>query len=725
MKKVELLAPAGSMEGFLGALNAGADAFYLAGEKFGARAYAKNFTQDEIVEAITIAHVYGKRVYLTLNTIIKEAEREELYPFLKPFYEAGLDGVILQDLGVATILQKYFPKMELHASTQMTLTGPNGAKSLEKRGFSRIVSARELSLDEIKEIRKFSNVELECFVHGAMCYCYSGQCLFSSVLGGRSGNRGRCAQPCRLNYHIVDETGNASKECFPLSMKDQETILLLDQLIEAGIDSFKIEGRMKKPEYAAGVTAIYRRAIDAYYETGKATVSKEDLIGLSKLYRRSEKQDGYYHKRNGKDMITLSSPSYNGADEAYLSQIREKYIKQPQKLRINGFADFSIGNPATITLWYDTICCTVTGDICEQATKQSVTKETIEDQINKLGNTVFAFDNLQVQAEEGLFYSLKGMKDLRRKAIEQLTLEIIKNNNLPGRRKALDLELPEEKMKDSQEKDYGYTIMFSKQKQFLSFLRNKRISLPIRRIYVDASFVMKLTQEEIDSLRKCYPDASVLVALPYILRDNQRASFEKLVEATRDLFDGYLVRNQEEYGYLEEQHILPEKITLDTNLYLSNLEHLEWWDSRIHGFCLPLEMTMKEQIHIAKTSNTAFELEKIIYGKIPMMISANCIAKTNGTCFGKGEHRYLLTDRYQISFDVDILCENCYNIIYNSVPYVSMEAGERFGKYANLRIQFTTEEEAEMNQVLAYFSSTYPAKPLFSYTTGFDKKIVE
>ena len=256
MSNVEILAPAGSLDGLYASFQMGADAVYVGTSRFGARAFAKNPSVDELKEALVYAHMHDKKIYLTINTLVKERELEGLYDFLLPFYEAGLDGVIIQDLGVLAYVRRYFPGLELHASTQMTLTGSEGVSFLKEYGVSRVVPARELSLEEIKNLKE-TGAEVEIFIHGAMCYCYSGQCLFSSILGGRSGNRGRCAQPCRLPYEI-----NGGKECFPLSMRDMCTIDLLPELIESGVDSFKIEGRMKKPSYVAGVTAIYRKYID-------------------------------------------------------------------------------------------------------------------------------------------------------------------------------------------------------------------------------------------------------------------------------------------------------------------------------------------------------------------------------------------------------------------------------------------------------------------------------
>ena len=278
MRKVELLAPAGNYESFLGAVHAGADAVYLGGARFGARAYADNFTEEEVCRAIRYAHIYGRKVYLTVNTLVKEREFHDIYQYLLPFYEEGLDGVIVQDLGVFQAVGEWFPALARHVSTQMAVTGFRGAEYLRALGAERIVPARELSLAEIKEIKKRTDIEIETFIHGAVCYCYSGQCLFSSVIGARSGNRGRCAQPCRLPYRTPDGSSKEEplwksrlgrsngKHIYPLSLKDMCTVELLGELIEAGIDSFKIEGRMKSPEYAAGVTGIYRKYIDRYYE---------------------------------------------------------------------------------------------------------------------------------------------------------------------------------------------------------------------------------------------------------------------------------------------------------------------------------------------------------------------------------------------------------------------------------------------------------------------------
>ena len=307
-RKVEILAPAGSYESFRAALGAGADAVYAGGSRFGARAFADNFTQDELVRAVGEAHLFGRKFYLTVNTLLKDNEIDELYDYLAPLYEAGLDAVIVQDAGVIEYIRDVFPRLDIHASTQMTVTGSYGAKFLEEQGVTRVVPARELSLGEIRQIREETGLEIECFVHGALCYCYSGQCLLSSMIGGRSGNRGQCAQPCRLPYTV-----NGKKKYY-LSPKDICTLEIIPDLVDAGIDSFKIEGRMKKPEYVAGVTSMYRKYADLYLEKGRAgfKVLPEDREMLMDLYNRGGFSEGYYKNHNGREMMALDRPSHTG-----------------------------------------------------------------------------------------------------------------------------------------------------------------------------------------------------------------------------------------------------------------------------------------------------------------------------------------------------------------------------------------------------------------------------
>lgn len=335
MKKIEILAPAGSYESLVAAVNASCDAVYIGGTKFGARAYADNLTDDNMLRAIDYIHIHGKKIYMTVNTLLKNSELEnELYDYLYPYYVQGLDAVIVQDAGVLRFIHEHFPKLPIHASTQMTLTMAQGAEVLKSKGVTRIVTSRELGLEEMKAFRAGTDLEIEAFVHGALCYCYSGQCLMSSMIGGRSGNRGRCAQPCRMPYELASKgrTLSAPDEKYLLSPKDICTIDIIPDLIEAGIDSFKIEGRMKRPEYTAGVTAAYRKYSDIYLELGREKYENyrkthreeitKDIGELKDLYNRGGFTQGYYKERNGRSMISMYRPNHSGVLAGKVAEVK-------------------------------------------------------------------------------------------------------------------------------------------------------------------------------------------------------------------------------------------------------------------------------------------------------------------------------------------------------------------------------------------------------------------
>ena len=287
---IEILAPAGSYESLTAALAAGADAIYAGGMRFGARAYAGNLDEEQYLRAIDEVHLQQRKIYLTVNTLLKDYELAELYEYLLPYYRQGLDAVIVQDLGVFSFIREVFPDLPVHVSTQMTVTGEYGAEFFGRKGATRIVPAREISLEEVRRMKERTGLEMECFVHGAMCYCYSGQCLMSSMIGGRSGNRGQCAQPCRLPYSV-----EGKKPQDLMSLKDLCTIEMIPDLIEAGIDSFKIEGRMKQPEYVYTVVRMYRKYVNLYLQKGRDgfRVKPEDLKTLENAYRRRGYMKGY------------------------------------------------------------------------------------------------------------------------------------------------------------------------------------------------------------------------------------------------------------------------------------------------------------------------------------------------------------------------------------------------------------------------------------------------
>lgn len=744
------MAPAGNYEGFLGAVHAGADAVYLGGEKFGARAYADNFTGEEICQAIFYAHLFGRKVYLTVNTLLKDAELAELPAYLEPFYEAGLDGVIVQDIGAFLLIRDTFPGLKLHVSTQMTVTGSFAAKKLKEMGAARIVPARELSLKEIEKIKKDTGLELETFIHGAMCYCYSGQCLFSSILGGRSGNRGRCAQPCRLPYRTM-ENGQQKKETYPLSLKDLCSISFLPKLIAAGIDSFKIEGRMKKPEYAAGVTAIYRKYIDLYYEKGAAaySVEQEDLARLSALYVRSETQDGYYFKRNGADMVTLSSPSYNGSDESVLASVRKQYLSSPLKKNIKMDAVFQTGEKAALTLSgvgeeADT-AVTVYGGMVDKANKQPITAENIKISLQKLGNTFFTAEesDIHVLLSADAFYPLKEINVLRRQGVDALMQAFCAGQaRVPKpeeeREKRAVIEESGRKMYQSgflgqTVKETPFRVGVATREQLTAVLH---AAFPMEILYLEsdmegltAALVKRIRETLVQNRQKTL----LFIALPYIIRESDMPLLSGMLPVLEEA-DGVLLRNMEALGWLEEQHYKGRRRT-DAGVYCFNRMSLQYFLERTEGCCIPYELNRKECKNLLAGVDTD-RMEKAVYGRIPLMVTANCVAKTCGQCrkyAGEAENGqgriFWMKDRYQKAFPVVLHCRYCYNLIYNTVPLSLHDMVAEEKTKTPVRLSFTIETAAETEKVLHFFANVHKGiaekPPYAEYTLGHEKRGVE
>ena len=791
--RVELLAPAGSPEGFYGAVHAGADAVYLGGSRFGARAYAENFTEDELVECIRFGRLFGVKVYLTVNTLLKEQELKELPGYLEPFYLAGLEGVIVQDLGVLRLIREQFPALKLHASTQMTICSGYGAKLLKELGVCRIVPARELSLKEITDMKKEADIELETFIHGAMCYCYSGQCLFSSILGGRSGNRGRCAQPCRLPYTVIQNDGRPMtdlEQSYPLSLKDMCTIELLPALIEAGIDSFKIEGRMKKPEYAAGVTAVYRKYIDLYYElrdklgsreaAEEYVVEEKDRNDLASLYIRSDIQEGYYFQKNGPQMVTLHSPAYNATDEGLLAEIHETHLEDRPKLSIKAEASFITGKPASVILHRGNISVRVQGETVQRAQNRPVTEDNIRRQLSRLGDSPFRAEMIQVQVGEDAFYSLKQINELRRIAVvelEQKLLEAAKQEETyrPNRSISESKNRPIESIdnkklsfstegEDFLDRHNGWVVSVRTREQLESLLcvwqeqsnrekllksaRDERSVGKLCRIYLDGDLFVEDADEILALCRQFLSDEerpALYLALPYVLRRENSPYLERLCDLVNEgFFEGFLVRSMDGIGFLSERfgqesgrEIKKDfRLRTDAGLYVWNSLAAREISDFADGFCLPYELNAFEQRELLKgkvSGRIDITCEKIVYGRIPMMVTANCVTKTMGKCLkGNGENKSTeatgvtvwLRDRYRKEFPVLTNCFHCTNLIYNSLPLALFGDGESRWRMGEQRLDFTLESADEVLQILGTFMCGEKLKEN-SYTTGHEKRGVE
>ena len=729
-RRAELLSPAGNEEGFYGAVHAGADAVYLAGARFGARAYADNFTTESLTACIRYAHLLGRKIYLTVNTLLKEDELSELYDYLAPFYEAGLDAVIVQDLGVLRLIRDHFPNLKLHVSTQMTVCSSYGAGLLKSMGAKRIVPARELGLQELAVMRRQADIEIEAFIHGAMCYCYSGQCLFSSILGGRSGNRGRCAQPCRLPYS-VSLGGTRQKECYPLSLKDMCTIEHIPALIEAGIDSFKIEGRMKKPEYTAGVTAVYRRYMDMYYKlqedmgakeaAAAYQVDKADMELLQSLYIRSGIQDGYCFRRNGREMVTLESPAYSGSNEKTLAEIRETHIQVREKLPVSVKAVFRVGQPAEAAYTWEDRSCLVTGSMVERAGKQPVTPENIRKQLGKLGDSAFRISHMDIIADKDIFYPLKQINELRRAAVAGLEEAILSARGYSAVSPATKEASAAESVAPVPKCHVISVCTLSQLKAAADWLSAGKTDRPLR-FYIEGDLFLKERQEVLSICNNMPAETSFYLALPYILRESDRHYLEQLSSAMEEsgIFRGVLARSMDGLGYA--QTLSGEKLhcRTDAGVYAWNQRSVRELSSYAEGFCLPYELTGSEQRRLPD----GLPCEKIVYGRIPMMLTANCLFRTFRRCQRNDTKQAVLKDRYRRDFPVVANCLHCMNIIYNTVPLSLHRSVSTWKERAELRMDFTLESPDEVKAVLDTFLNG-ASFPLKEYTTGHEKRGVE
>lgn len=714
-QELELLAPAGTLQTLKAVISAGADAVYFGGSKFGARAYAGNFNKEEVLEAIDFSHIHGKKVFMALNTLLKEKElEEELYEYLLPYYEQGLDAVIVQDFGVMQFVRRNFKELPIHTSTQMTVTNVEGARLLKEAGASRIVMARELSLEEIHRIKKEVSVELESFVHGALCYCYSGQCLFSSMLGGRSGNRGRCAQPCRLPYEAFKE-----KAGYPLSPKDLCTIDMIPQLAENGVYSFKIEGRMKRAEYAAGVVSVYRKYMDYYRMQGKEGyhVSKEDHKKLFDFGNRSGFTEGYYKQWNGADMITFGKPGHEKNNEALWKQVAEDYIQAECKEKIIGhmkvFKNMSIELKVAIAGTE----VTVTGAVAGEAKNQPLTEETLRAKITKTGNTPFVFENLTIDLEDGLFLSMGAVNELRRQALDALEAERLQKYRRIQQEACIHLPFGEKNNQISDSK-ICMTASVEREEQIQPLLKDERISV----IYVDSSVfkredILPKMQELFDKTKDAGKELYYI--LPAVFRHKTSAFYETILSQIKA--DGFLVKNYDALGFLLSHHISPKRIRIDHNLYTFSRESRQAFRKlEIAGDTIPLELNRKE---IRQRENQNSEI--LIYGYLPLMTSVQCLNKNIKGCDGIPKISYL-KDRYGISFPVKNHCQECYNVIYNSKPlhlFSVMDELISFGVY-RFRLSFTNESKEQVEKVLC-ISKDSLLENRNDYTYGHYKRGVE
>lgn len=748
--RVEILAPAGSIESMKAAVNAGADAVYMGGSRFGARAYADNPEEDQFLEAIDYAHLHGCKLYMTVNTLVKEHELDQLYDFLKPYYEQGLDAVIVQDLGVFSYIRSCLADLPIHVSTQMTVTGWRSAQLLKEMGASRVVTARELSLEELRQIHDHVDIEIESFVHGALCYCYSGQCLLSSLIGGRSGNRGRCAQPCRLPYEVQGQTLPAGKrqkkgvdERYLLSLKDLCTLDILPNIIEAGVYSLKIEGRMKSPRYTAGVVSVYRKYVDLYLEQGRKgyRVDPADRQMLLDLFDRGGFTEGYYRQHNGGDMVALKEkPAFREGNQELFDRLDREYVHGMKQEPVWGFVTVHEGEPAMLCLSMGEAAVSVTGEVVQPAQNQPLTEDKLLRQMKKTGSTPFYFEALHVDLQGKCFLPVQALNELRRKGMEQLETAVTGAYRRVKKEEKPELLPVEAQGAGRQSKGQSGYAQVSEAASGGAWSPRLHISLEN-----PACFAAVLSHPEADAIyldstgfgaeswKRAAEDCHAAgkqcaLILPHIFRTEAELYLGSHSRELRDAgFDAFVLRSMEEIVFLRELGLGEVPMVFDANLYALN--HLAEMLLRRLGaarLTLPLECNSRELKALDCSHG-----ELIAYGYLPAMVSAQCILRTTDKCRKQPKLLYM-KDRTGKQLPVKNHCRFCYNTIYNPSPLSLLgqeSLAERLAP-AVLRLQFTMESAQQTRAVIDAYAEHFrygkdTPVPFDDFTRGHMKRGVE
>lgn len=656
----EILAPAGGMESLIAGVRSGANGVYLGVKAFNARRNAGNFDYDELKTAVDYCHKRGVKVYLTLNILISDDEWELAYDTVKKSLEAGIDAFIIQDIGIAKMIREHFPQARLHGSTQMSIMTPAGAKAAEAMGFSRIVLPREMSLDEIKEIRQNTNLELEMFVHGALCMCVSGQCYLSSVIGSRSGNRGLCAQPCRLPF-----TAKGDKNECALSLKDLSLIEHLSEL--DGIVSLKIEGRMKRPEYVSAAVTAVKNAIDGNY-------SNNDSHRLKSVFSRSGFTDGYFTSNLGTDMFGTRQKEDVVSARDVLKDISHNYDNEnpllPMDIKFTCLAD----KPCQLTASAMGKTVTIIGDIPETAIHKPMTEDALSSRLSKLGGTQFYANHIEIILDDGLILPVSKINELRRKAVE----EIEKQDEIVIEAKPLAKPVPA----DKNEVLYA-NASFKSAEQIPDRHPFKNVFIPL------------------DSSLEDFIDNRAGVVLPrglFGIEDEVKKQLTKLKKAG---VTKALCGNIGSYTLAKEMGF---EVFGDFGLNIYNSESAKLINHPLLSFELTLEQANK-----INAENAGI----IVYGKMPLMLTRNCPIKNSIGCY-ECARQGKLTDRKGYEFEV--LCSKypCVEML-NTHPIYMLDR-LREVKTDFVHFYFSTETADEVSHIIELYKKG--GKPDFKYTRG-------
>ncbi len=665
MKKCEILAPVGSEEMLIAAVRSGADAVYLGAKEFSARRNAENFGLGELKNAIEYCHIRGVKVYLTLNILIKEKELEDAFNLARDAYNLGIDGIIIEDLGLAKILSEKIPELHLHASTQMSVHSASALPILKQMGFVRVVAAREMSktdLITLCEKAKELEMEIEVFVHGALCMCLSGQCQLSAFLGERSGNRGLCAGPCRLPFKAEKGTG------YDLSLKDLSLLDKLRELKEMGVVSFKIEGRMKRPEYVAAAVTCARQSLDNGY------IDPEISETLKNVFSRQGFTDGYYQNNLGKDMFGIRTKEDVVSANKAFPILHELYRAERSNVTVSVKAEILENKPISLTLSDGENTVTVQGEIPQKAKNKPTVYEDVLKNITKFGGTPYIDDDGSVQLDEGLFVPASTLNNLRRQAVEKLNALRAKSKN----------KIPNE--------EYIKSVAASLNKQpklVCRFENEAQIPTDLSGI---SAIIYPIEKEPVD-----IQNITKIVDIPRgILKEELIAKRLKLFKEK-----GY---NYALCGNLATVEIAKQEgftVLADTGLNIFNSESVKSAeDMGIKAVTLSYELSLEE-------SRFASDLPKgiIAYGNVPLMTFKNCPLKNGKTC-KECDKKGVLTDRLGIEFP--IRCRMGYSEMLNSVPIWLADKKAQLTDFDFLTLYFTNESRERVKTVINAYENNSP-----------------
>lgn len=771
---IEILAPCGSFDILKAAIKAGADACYIGGSKFGARAYADNLSNDQLEAAIDYTHIHGKRLYLTVNTLIKENELSDVFSYIKACYMAGIDAFIVQDLGLFKMIREYFPDALIHCSTQMNITSYHAAAFMKNLGASRVVTAREMSIEEIKKIKENVDIEVETFVHGAMCYSYSGQCLMSSLAGGRSGNRGRCAQPCRKCYDGK----------YLLSMKDMCTLTHIPELVQAGIDSFKIEGRMKNEYYVMSAVNAYRELTTDYLNGCFSKKKAEEYeFKLANIYNRGGFCDGYFFMHNGPEMISLNRPNNQGVKIGKLISVKDgkALVRLSEDIYNGDVLEFVLKNKESIDVTSG-IEGKKKNDVWINApkTKNMVTGQDIYrtrcrhilDETGLIDSAkILLSGKLKAKKGEPIAFeiSLLSYGDNKKELINDYNAEVYGPVVEQAKDKKCDLKMIEEKLSGLGGTDYKFAnLLFEVDED----------------AFVPASILKKLRREAVTALEnniKLYYkrniDDTVLLKEKYIgIEENNENNYTnprlkikvttvnqlKTVLKYPDIYGIYFEKNllNKVYGtsiwedikkrnikiYIELPYVI--KSDFEYAEYVGDIPHDGVYIRNIDAFSFEMDYNIdivcgaglyaynnfarhfiKERfgsavIELPKELNVSeikqldtSDSELCIYEYQQVMLSNNCIKKSRGIC-NNIEETVKITDEKNNAFYAYSKCGECVNAIFNGIPFLCFDKDELkdFDGVKYYRMNFTVEEAGTVDAILKYYYEK--TKPDMIFTTG-------